>query len=85
MGERSIYYFDLGNVVIFTKYIGYRVLIPDYFRGRSHDPQTPGVPDFIKETSQWENLKKDWLESIKPYALKHGAKKFASLGNKFVQ
>ena len=59
---------------------GYMVLIPDYFRGGSQHPREPGVPEFLRQHTQWENLRRDFQDKIKPYALKHGAKTFASVG-----
>ena len=67
-------------MIFFVLNKGYMVLIPDYFRGGSQHPREPGVPEFLKKHTQWENLKQDYLEKIKPYAIKHGAKTFSSVG-----
>ncbi len=56
------------------------VLIPDYFRGRSQNPTSPGTMEFIKDVSQWSKLKLDWEERVLPYAKKHGAKTFGAMG-----
>ena len=56
------------------------VLIPDYFRGSWQDPRQPGVPEFLRKHTQWDNLKRDYLDRIKPYAVRHGAKQFAAVG-----
>ena len=56
------------------------VLIPDYYRGTFMEPWKPEAPDFIKEKTNWANLKNDWENKVRPYAQKHGARKFAAIG-----
>jgi len=61
---------------------GYQVLIPDYYRkGEGRNPFVDkDLMEFIKARTIWDNLQKDWLEKIRPYAEKHGAKRFGAIG-----
>ena len=60
------------------------VIIPDYYRGKMINPmmsQREDLVKFVKNETQWEgNLKVDWEEKIRPYALQHGAKTFGAIG-----
>ena len=62
--------------------LGFLVIMPDWYRGTLQDP-ADGIPplvEFIKRESQWEKLAKDWEEKVRPYAEKHGAKVFGTIG-----
>eukprot|EP00090_Calanus_glacialis_P028045 TRINITY_DN4481_c0_g1_i1.p1 TRINITY_DN4481_c0_g1~~TRINITY_DN4481_c0_g1_i1.p1 ORF type:complete len:242 (+),score=74.77 TRINITY_DN4481_c0_g1_i1:39-764(+) len=59
---------------------GFLVVMPDYFRGTFQDPTKPGALEFLKRTTQWTDIKRDWETKIKPTAIQHGAKKFGSFG-----
>ncbi len=60
--------------------LGFLVLLPDYFREKPVEPTDPTIMDFVKEKTQWDDLRKDWEEAIVPYANKHGAKAFGVIG-----
>jgi hypothetical protein len=53
-------------------FLGYLVIIPDYYRGTMWDPganPTEVLVKFIQDNTKWEtNLKVDWEKKIKPYA-----------------
>ena len=58
------------------------VIMPDWYRGKLQDP-ADGIPElieFIKKETVWPDMLKQWNEIIKPYAEKHGAKTFGSIG-----
>ena len=55
------------------------VLIPDWFRGRGFDPKVD-PSSFVRETSQWSGLDKDWQERVLTYAKRNGAKVFGAMG-----
>jgi hypothetical protein len=61
---------------------GYMVLVPDYYRGEMRDPTVDkDFMAFMQRQSNWAGqLEQDWLKRIRPHALKHGAKRFGSLG-----
>jgi len=63
---------------------GYLVLIPDYYgNGEGKNPMSdpfPEIVEFIKPRTSWDKLSKDWHEKIRPYAEKHGAKRFGAIG-----
>jgi len=60
---------------------GYMVIIPDWFRdGAGCSPFDAGVFQFISSRTQWSKIYKDWSEKVLPYAKKHGAKRFGSVG-----
>ena len=69
---------------MFLIFLGYMVIIPDYYRGTMLNPMTAGqdqIMEFVKTNTQWQgNLKLDWEEKVQPYALKHGAKTFGAIG-----
>jgi len=60
---------------------GFTVIMPDYYRGTFQDPSKPGTSQFIKSQTNWSNLKKDWEEKIRPFAVesKH-AETFGAIG-----
>jgi hypothetical protein len=40
--------------------------------------------EFVKKETNWsENLRLDWEDKIKPYALKQGAKTFGAIGKRY--
>jgi dienelactone hydrolase len=60
---------------------GYMVLVPDYYRGEMRDPAVDkDFMAFMKGKSEWSQLEQDWVKRIRPHALRHGAKRFGSLG-----
>jgi len=65
-------------------FLGYMVIIPDYYRGKMINLMTSPreeVVEVMKKLTQWEEtLKVDWEEKIQPYALKHGAATFGAIG-----
>ncbi len=58
------------------------VLIPDYYRGKLNDPSKPNARtgEFIKNETDWQELKKDWEKVICPYAKRLGAKSIGAIG-----
>ena len=60
------------------------VIIPDYYRGQICDVTKENldtIVTFLKRESKWEGkLNEDWEKSICPYATKHGAKSFGTIG-----
>ncbi len=58
------------------------VILPDWYRGKMQglDEGMEKVFTFIKEQTNWDALKRDWLEKIKPYAQRHGAKTYGTIG-----
>jgi len=60
---------------------GFTVIMPDYYRGTFQDPSKPGTTEFIKKQTNWDNLKKDWEETIRPFALNEKSiEKFGTIG-----
>ena len=60
---------------------GYLVILPDFYRGEMRNPFTDtDLLDFCKNVTQWDKLKSDWENKIKPYSEKHGAKTFGAVG-----
>jgi len=60
---------------------GYTVIMPDYYRGTFQDPSMPGTAQFIKDQTQWSELRRDWEEKVRPYAVEtKGAKTFGAIG-----
>lgn len=62
---------------------GFKVIMPDYYRGTWIDPRAGGdVRKFILDQSQWKDgkLKSDVEEKVIPYAEKNGAKTFGTIG-----
>ena len=66
-------------------FLGYMVIIPDYFDIALVSPMTTPMEElipFLKNHTDWEGkLRLDWEEKIHPYALGHGAKTFGTIGN----
>ena len=60
--------------------LGFLVILPDYYRGKMKDPAEDGLVEFVTAETQWSKLKLDWEEKIAPYAKKHGAQVFGSVG-----
>jgi len=59
---------------------GYLVIMPDFYRGDMCEPTEARIGTFIKEVTNWDKLKVDWEQKIKPYAEKHGAKTYGAVG-----
>jgi len=61
---------------------GYLVIMPDFYRGDMCDPaaEPDRIGGFIKDVTKWPSLKLDWEKKVKPYAEKHGAKTYGSVG-----
>ncbi len=61
---------------------GYMVILPDWYRGKMQDPADgmDKLVAFIKEETKWDVIKADWDGKIRPYAERHGAKIFGSIG-----
>ncbi len=61
---------------------GFLVLMPDWYRGETSDShaEMQVLIDFTRRHTQWENFLRDWNDKIKPYALKHGARSFGTVG-----
>jgi len=60
---------------------GYLVILPDFYRDRKfHDPKNPGTMEFLKEKSQWNELKVDFEEKVLPFAKENGAVSFGAIG-----
>ena len=62
--------------------LGYLVILPDWYRGEATDSyaEVPVLIEFTKRHTQWANFLADWNEKIKPYAVKHGARSFGTIG-----
>ena len=72
----EVFYARLDMVAL----AGYLVLLPDYFRGQSAPANPADRMTFLKNVSQWSRIKADWQEKLKPYAEKHGATSFGTIG-----
>ena len=72
------------DIYFLSNNVGYMVIIPDYYRGQICDVTKENfdtIMTFLKTESKWEGkLKEDWEKSICPYATKHGAKSFGTIG-----
>ena len=59
---------------------GYLVIMPDYYRKTWCDPSDEKIGSFIKEKTDWKNLKKEWEQKIQPFAEEKGAQYYGSVG-----
>ena len=59
---------------------GYLVIMPDFYRGDMCEPTEARIGTFIKDVTNWDKLKVDWEQKIKPYAEKHGAQTYGAVG-----
>ena len=59
---------------------GYLVIMPDYYRKTWCDPSDEKIGSFIKEKTDWKNLKEDWEQKIQPFAEEKGAQYYGSVG-----
>jgi len=83
----DVFGFDGGRTRQMADFVaehGYMVIIPDYYRGQICDVTKENldtIVTFLKRESKWEGkLNEDWEKSICPYATKHGAKSFGTIG-----
>jgi len=63
--------------------LGYQVIIPDYYRGdrwSSHSWDPVKFAKFMNKHTNWTNLKEDVDKRILPYARRHNATKFFTVG-----
>merc|ERR1712159_385238 len=57
------------------------VVLPDFYRdGKFQDPSQPGTVEFIKEESQWSELKVDFEGKVLPFAKEKGGVSFGAIG-----
>ena len=59
---------------------GYLVIMPDYYRKTWCDPSDEKIGSFIKEKTDWKNLKEEWEQKIQPFAQEKGAQYYGSVG-----
>ena len=59
---------------------GYLVIMPDYYRKTWCDPSDEKIGSFIKEKTDWKNLKEEWEQKIQPFAEEKGAQYYGSVG-----
>merc|ERR1719494_1322391 len=56
------------------------VIMPDFYRGIFHDKTVPGLPEFLKEQTQWSKLKQDVENIVLPMAKSLGGNSFGCIG-----
>ena len=56
------------------------MFLPDYYRGKVANKNGLSIPQLIREESKWTDLKEDYEERLRPYAMGKGCKSFGAIG-----